>query len=116
MHLSTHLEGPGAHVLCVMKGTTVVWRLPHIDIRRKVQYASEIDTTCNTSMNWVENVFWRGIKAFALILLPGLYGNLKMVFGIEEPEESEGQAASIVPSHRISMEVLNSIPTPSGIS
>ena len=77
---------------------------------------SEVDVA---AMNRVENVFRRGVKAWALMMLPNLRikGDLKMAFSIqsittttEEPEDSENQAASCVPSSSISPEVLNSIP------
>ena len=82
------------------------WHLRHIyDIRRKVQCASDI------GLNRVENVFRRGFKAWALMLLPNLRlksacdGELKL-HGIKhsvhnEPEGSENQAASSVPSSSI---------------
>ena len=59
-------------------------RLPHIDIRREVQSASEIDTA---GMNRIENVFWKGVKSLALMLLPNLRlksdGELKMACSIQ---------------------------------
>ena len=44
-------------------------RLPHIDVRNQIQYASEFDAA---SVQRIENVFRRGIKALARMLLPGL--------------------------------------------
>ena len=48
-----------------------VRRLPHVDVRQQVLYVTndEIDTA---GMHRVENVFWRGVKAWARILLPNL--------------------------------------------
>ncbi|KAL5489267.1 hypothetical protein EMCRGX_G018338 [Ephydatia muelleri] len=48
-----------------------VRRLPNVDVRQQVLYASndEIDAA---GMHRVENVFWRGVKAWAHILLPNL--------------------------------------------
>ena len=45
------------------------WRLPHIDIRQEVECANEFDTG---SMQRIENVFLRGIKAWICMLLPNL--------------------------------------------
>ena len=46
-------------------------RLPHVHVRQQVLYTTndEIDAV---GMHRVENVFWRGVKAWARILLPNL--------------------------------------------
>ena len=68
-----------AHILKVMGQMgcedgykSSVRTLPHIDVRNQIQYASELDAA---SVERIENVFRRGIKALARMLLPGL--NLK---------------------------------------
>ena len=64
-----------AHILKVIVADgyeSSVRRLPHIDVRNQIQYASELDAA---SVQRIENVFRRGIKALARMLLPGL--NLK---------------------------------------
>ena len=65
-----------AHILKVMGCAdgyeSSVRRFPHIDVRNQIQYASELDAA---SVQRIENVFRRGIKALARMLLPGL--NLK---------------------------------------
>ena len=68
-----------AHILKVMEHVgcdegygSAVRRLPQIDVRREVQCASvpsEIDVA---AMNRIENVFRRGVKGWALMLLPNL--------------------------------------------
>ena len=99
---------------------SAVRRLPqiHVDVRREVQRASVPSEVDVAAMNRVENVFRRGVQAWALMLLPNLRikGDLKMAFSIqsitttiEEPEDCENQTASCVPSSSISLEVLNSI-------
>ena len=120
-----------AHILKVMELMgcdegygSAVRRLPQIDVCREVQCASVPSEVDIAAMNRVENVFRRGVKAWALLLLPNLRikGDLKMAFSIqsitttiEEPEDCENQAASCVPSSSISPEVLNSIPNTSRI-
>eukprot|EP00731_Ephydatia_muelleri_P000275 Em0001g275a len=115
-----------AHILKVMElmgcdegYESAVRQLPQIDVRHEVQCASVPSEVDVAAMNRVENVFRRGLKAWALMLLLNLRikGDLKMAFSIqsitttiEELEDCENQVASCVPSSSISLEVLNSIP------
>ena len=115
-----------AHILKVLElmgcnegYESAVRQLPQIDVRHEVQCASVPSEVDVAAMNRVENVFRRGLKAWALMLLLNLRikGDLKMAFSIqsitttiEELEDCENQVASCVPSSSISLEVLNSIP------
>ena len=48
-----------------------VRRLPQVDVRQQVLYATN-DEINAAGMHRVENVFWRGVKAWACIILPNL--------------------------------------------
>ena len=63
----THFEGDGANGLGYMKARSMR-RLAHIDIHNQIQYASDLDAA---SVQRIENVFRRGIKALVRMLLPG---------------------------------------------
>ena len=107
MHMhSTHMHGHAssqAHIIEILECMgceeydSSVRRLPHVDVRQRVIYASneEIDAA---DTHRVQNVFWRGIKAWARILLPNfalkadtdlkIVVSIKSVVGAEttEPE------------------------------
>ena len=101
-----------------------VRRLPHVDVRQQVLYASndEIDAA---GMHRVENVFWRGVKAWAHILLPNLRlkadTNLKTALStksvvaavgeITEAEPIDGDQVSTVAVPPLDMDMLTTIPT-----
>ena len=79
-----------AHIFMELMGCdegyeSAVRRLPRIDVRREVQCASVPSEVDVAAMNRVENVFRRGVQAWALMLLPNLRikGDLKMAFSIQ---------------------------------
>ena len=117
-----------AHILKVMglmgcedRYESSVRRLPHIDVRNQIQYASELDAA---SVQRIENVFRRGIKAWARILLPDLKlkcdSELKIAFNIqsvaapmEEPtvaEEGNEDPLLPIPSSSIPTQMLDIMP------
>ena len=61
-----------------------VRRLPHIDVRRHVQYENELDAA---TIQRIDNVFHKGIKARARMLLPHMKliddSNFKNAFSIK---------------------------------
>ena len=101
-----------------------VRRLPHVDVRQQVLYASndEIDAA---GMHRVEIVLWRGVKAWAHILLPNLRlkadADLKTALSIKsvvaaigditEAEPIDGDQVSSVAIPPLDMDVLTTIPT-----
>lgn len=98
-----------------------VRRLPHIDVRNQVQYASELDAA---SVQRIENVFRRGIKALVRMLLPDLKlkcdSDIKIAFSIqsvaapmEEPtvaEEGNEVPLLPIPSSSIPTQILDTMP------
>ena len=117
-----------AHILKVMGQMgcedgyeSSVRRLPHIDVRRHVQFASELDAA---SVQRIENVFRRGIKALARMLLPGLNlksdSDIKIAFSIQSvaaPMEEPAVAEEVnevpllpIPSSSIPTQMLDTMP------
>ena len=108
-----------AHILKVMElmgcpheeHESSVRRLPPINIRREVLGLSEIPVA---SMQRIDNVFWRGIKAWAHMLLPNLRlkcdGDLKMSYKIwSAAEATEEQPPKAVPE--VKEDPLVSVPS-----
>ena len=123
-----HVSASQAHILKVLElmdcedgYESSVQRLPHIDVRRHVQYENELDAA---TIQRIDNVFRKGIKAWACMLLPHMKliddSNLKNAFSITSllaPMEEltlakEGSEVhlSSVPSACIPTQVLDTIP------
>ena len=95
-----------------------VWRLPHIDIRHQVECANEIGTG---SMQHIENVFLKGIKAWILVLVlnPNSDADMKMSFSIQSAvaaievpvQHTELEAEDRAQFVSIPLDILSTIPT-----
>ena len=98
-----------------------VRRLPHIDIRHQVECANEIGTG---SMQHIENVFLKGIKAWILVLVlnPNRLkcdANMKMSFSIQSAvadievpmPHTELEAEDRAQFVSIPLDILSTIPT-----
>ena len=101
-----------------------VRKLPHVDVRQQVLYATndEIDAA---GMHRVENVFWRGVKAWARIILPNLRlkadADLKTALSIKsvvaaigeitEAEPIDDDQVPSVSAPLLDMDMLTTIPT-----
>ena len=98
-----------------------VRRLPHIDIRYQVECANEISAG---SMQRIENVFLKGIKAWICLLLPNLRlkcdEDMKMSFSIQSTVAAMGSTLSsrLKTMHNLSVSHWTSsplFPQPSGM-